>query len=69
MLLLLLLLPQERATSSFKFDTNCIFMLQMACILNMSQKWKRLTKLRIFLVDLGDEKQQQNNPKLHDIQV
>jgi len=58
----------ERATSSFKFDTNCIFMLQMACILNMSQKWKRLTKLRIFLVDLGDEKQQQNNPKLHDIQ-
>jgi len=36
--------------SSF-FDTTCIFLMQMACVLNMSQTWKKFSKLRIYVVE------------------
>uniref|UniRef100_F6PW19 Uncharacterized protein n=3 Tax=Ciona intestinalis TaxID=7719 RepID=F6PW19_CIOIN len=38
-----------RTTSSSFFDTTCVFLMQMACILNMTPFWKNRTKLRIFL--------------------
>merc|ERR1719427_2203883 len=33
------------------FDTTCIFLMQMACILNMSNSWKKFTQLRIHVVE------------------
>uniref|UniRef100_H2Y8I5 Solute carrier family 12 member 9 n=1 Tax=Ciona savignyi TaxID=51511 RepID=H2Y8I5_CIOSA len=48
-----------RSSTSY-FDTTCVFLMQMACILNMTPFWKNRTKLRIFLFtetnqELGDE--------------
>lgn len=36
------------------FDTVSLFMMQLACIINMLPKWKRL-QLRIFLCDVSNE--------------
>ncbi|CAK8681566.1 unnamed protein product [Clavelina lepadiformis] len=38
----------EQKPSSY-FDTTCVFLMQLACILNMTPFWKKRTKLRIFL--------------------
>ncbi|BFZ23131.1 hypothetical protein BsWGS_26170 [Bradybaena similaris] len=35
-------------TASF-FDNTCLFMLQLACILTMQNRWKSHTELRVFL--------------------
>ncbi|CAG5136766.1 unnamed protein product, partial [Candidula unifasciata] len=35
-------------TASF-FDNTCLFMLQLACILNMQDRWSTHTELRVFL--------------------
>jgi len=39
--------PEARSTSYF--DTTSVFLMQMACILNMTAVWKKRSKLRIFL--------------------
>jgi len=38
-------------------DTTSVFLMQMACILNMAQSWKKNTKLRIFLLTNEEEDQ------------
>ena len=45
-----MIILQSSKPSSF-FDTTCIFLMQMACVLNMSQTWKKFSKLRIYVVE------------------
>ncbi|KAL3862127.1 hypothetical protein ACJMK2_008117 [Sinanodonta woodiana] len=45
-----------RPETSCYFDNTCLFMLQLACILNMVSGWKKKTTLRVFLfVDTAKE--------------
>nr|CAB3266105.1 solute carrier family 12 member 9-like [Phallusia mammillata] len=50
------LVDEATTESTSYFDTTSVFLMQMACILNMTPFWKKKTKLRIFLcVEPGDD--------------
>lgn len=60
-------------TASF-FDNACLFMLQLACILNMVPGWKSKTQLRVFLclnaqTDNTLEKEQKLDAYLRELRI
>ena len=57
-----------RPESSQYFDSTCLFLLQLACILHMTRDWRKRTRLRIFVcVEEHAEDTQRKRKKLQDL--
>ena len=57
-----------RPESSQYFDSTCLFLLQLACILHMTRDWCKRTRLRIFVcVEEQAEDTQRKRKKLQDL--